>query len=86
MAALSAGIIVQVGQVTNTKSGTPLAITARVLAFVVSLSNRERPLAAERSPFDPAAAAGLRANEGTHVAVVATESTETELTDRIETQ
>jgi len=38
---------------------------------VVSLSNRERRLLAERSPFDPAAAAGLRANERTHVTVIA---------------
>jgi len=45
------------------------------MPFVVSLSNRERPLAAKRLPFDPAAAAGLRANEGTHVTVIVPRST-----------
>jgi len=39
------------------------------MPFVVSVSNRERPLVAESPPFDPAAAAGLRANEDTRVTV-----------------
>jgi len=37
---------------------------------VVSVSNRERRLASQGSPFDPAAAAGLRANDETHVTVI----------------
>ncbi len=40
------------------------------MPFVVSLSNRERPLAAGGSPFDE-----LRANEGTYATVIAPRST-----------
>ncbi len=39
------------------------------MPFVVSVSNRERPLAADKSPFDR-----LRANEGTYVTVIAASS------------
>jgi len=49
------------------------------MPFVVSPSNRERPLAAERLPFDPAAAVGLRVNEGTHVTLIAPRSTKSAL-------
>ncbi len=40
------------------------------MPFVVSVSNRERPLAAGGSPFDE-----LRANEGTYVTVITPRST-----------
>ena len=59
------------------------------MPFVVSPSNRERPLAAERSPFDKPVLSGvspfdwlrvnevegLRANEGTYITVIAARST-----------
>jgi len=51
----------------------PVADSMGFLPFAVSVSNRERRLAAQELPFDR-----LRANDESHVAVVSAESTESE--------